>query len=61
MDIFSCVVQGMLPYGAQVLLAGSIAGLSPLLIAGNIYYCWMLAAAGVVSIMLGWPRRVSPS
>lgn len=55
-DIFSCVVQGMLPYGAQVLLAGSIAGLSPLLIAGSIHYCWMLAAAGVVSILLGWPR-----
>lgn len=55
-DIFSCVVQGMLPYGAQVLLAGSIAGLSPLLIAGSIHYCWMLAAAGVISILLGWPR-----
>jgi len=55
-DIFSCVVQGMLPYGAQVLLAGSIAGLSPLLIAGSIHYCWMLAIAGVISILLGWPR-----
>jgi len=55
-DIFSCVVQGMLPYGAQVLLAGSIAGLSPLLIAGSIHYCWMLAVAGVISILLGWPR-----
>lgn len=59
MDIFSCVVQGMLPYGAQVLLAGSIAGISPLLIAGNIHYCWVLAAAAVVSIALGWPRAVS--
>jgi Na+/H+ antiporter NhaC len=55
MDIFSCVVQGMLPYGAQVLLAGSIAGLSPLLLAGNIHYCWVLAGAGLVSIMLGKP------
>ena len=59
MDIFSCVVQGMLPYGAQVLLAGSIAGLSPLLIAGNIYYCWMLAAAAVVSMAVGWLRGTS--
>ncbi|MBP0048742.1 Na+/H+ antiporter NhaC family protein [Marinobacterium sp. AK62] len=55
MDIFSCVVQGMLPYGAQVLLAGSIAGLSPLVIVGNIHYCWVLAAVALVSIVLGKP------
>ncbi len=55
MDIFSCVVQGMLPYGAQVLLAGSIAGLSPLVIVGNIHYCWMLAAMAILSIIIGKP------
>ncbi|WP_417533617.1 Na+/H+ antiporter NhaC family protein [Marinobacterium stanieri] len=55
MDIFSCVVQGMLPYGAQVLLAGSIAGLSPLVIVGNIHYCWALAAVAVLSIIIGKP------
>lgn len=55
MDIFSCVVQGMLPYGAQVLLAGSIAGLSPLVIVGNIHYCWVLAVVALVSIVLGKP------
>ncbi len=55
MDIFSCVVQGMLPYGAQVLLAGSIAGLSPLLIVGNVHYCWMLAAMAILSIIIGKP------
>lgn len=55
MDIFSCVVQGMLPYGAQVPLAGSIAGLSPLVIVGNIHYCWALAAVAVLSIIIGKP------
>lgn len=55
MDIFSCVVQGMLPYGAQVLLAGSIAGLSPLVIVGNIHYCWALAAVAILSIIIGKP------
>ena len=44
LDIFSCVVQGLIPYGAQLLLAGSIAKLSPLSIAGNNWYC-----------MLRWP------
>ena len=38
LDIFSCVVQGLIPYGAQLLLAGSIAKLSPLSIAGNNWY-----------------------
>ncbi len=56
MDIFSCVVQGMLPYGAQVLLAGSIAQLSPLEIIGSIHYCWVLAAIALLSIVAGYPQ-----
>ena len=55
LDIFSCVVQGVLPYGAQILLAGSLAGLSPLLIAGKVWYCWLLALAAI-GFML-WPQR----
>ncbi len=56
MDIFSCVVQGMLPYGAQVLLAGSIAALSPLELIGSIYYCWLLGLVAVIAIAVGLPR-----
>jgi Na+/H+ antiporter NhaC len=55
LDIFSCVMQGVLPYGAQILLAGSLASLSPLLIAGKVYYCWLLAAVAI-GFML-WPAR----
>ncbi|KGM57134.1 sodium:proton antiporter [Lysobacter arseniciresistens ZS79] len=55
LDIFSCVVQGVLPYGAQILLAGSLAGLSPLLIAGKVWYCWLLAVAAVAFML--WPGR----
>ena len=51
LDIFSCVVQGLLPYGAQVLLAGSIAGLSPLLIIGNIHYSWLLGLVAIGTII----------
>lgn len=57
LDVFSCVVQGVLPYGAQILLAASLAGLSPLAIAGKVYYCWVLAAVAV-GFML-WPVRGS--
>ena len=55
LDIWACVVQGVLPYGAQVLLAGSLAGVSPLAIAGKVYYCWLVAAAAI-GFML-WPAR----
>jgi Na+/H+ antiporter NhaC len=56
MDIFSCVVQGFIPYGAQVLLAASIAKLSPLALVGSIYYCGLLGLAAVISIVLGRPK-----
>lgn len=59
LDIFSCVMQGVLPYGAQILLAGSLAGLSPLAIAGQVYYCWLLAAVAIGFIL--WPRRSQAS
>ncbi|MCG8475698.1 MAG: hypothetical protein MI784_09505, partial [Cytophagales bacterium] len=56
LDIFSCVVQGVIPWGAQVLLAGSIAGLSPLVLAGSVYYVWVLAAVAILAIITGFPR-----
>lgn len=56
LDIFSCIVQGLIPYGAQVLLAGSIAKISPLSVAGSMYYCFALAVSAVLGILLGFPR-----
>ncbi|WP_194090372.1 Na+/H+ antiporter NhaC family protein [Vibrio hibernica] len=52
LDIFSCVMQGLLPYGAQVLLLGSVFGLSPLQIIANSYYCMLLALTALVSIFI---------
>jgi len=59
LDIFACVVQGVLPYGAQILLAGSLAAVSPLALAGKVYYCWILAAV-TIGFML-WPARRAPA
>lgn len=56
MDIFSCVVQGIIPYGAQLLLACSIAKLSPIELIGSIYYCWVLAIFAVLAIIFRYPR-----
>jgi len=56
MDIFSCVVQGLIPYGAQLLLACSIAKLSPVELIGGIYYCWILAIFAVIAIAFRYPK-----
>ena len=55
LDIFACVPQGLLPYGAQLLLAASLAGVSPFALAGRVWYCWLLALVAIVFI--AWPRR----
>ncbi len=55
MDICACVIQGILPYGAQMLLAASLSGLSPLELVTAVAYCWFLGLVMIVSIVLGMP------
>ncbi|BDQ37129.1 sodium:proton antiporter [Pseudodesulfovibrio nedwellii] len=55
LDIFSCIVQGVTPYAAQVLLAGSIAGISPVDVVTSNWYCLVLAGIAIVAIVTGWP------
>lgn len=50
LDIFSCVVQGLLPYGAQLLMAAGLAVLSPLQIIPYLYYPVLVAVASAISI-----------
>ncbi|MCG9555370.1 Na+/H+ antiporter NhaC family protein [Vibrio sp. Isolate31] len=57
LDIFSCVIQGVLPYGAQVLLLGSVFNLSPLEIVSNSYYCFALAIVAVIAVFIKHPAR----
>ncbi|MEJ2762823.1 Na+/H+ antiporter NhaC family protein [Photobacterium sp. MCCC 1A19761] len=57
LDIFSCVIQGVLPYGAQALLLGSVFGLSPLAVVSHSYYCFFLAIAAVVAVFVKHPAR----
>ncbi|SMY17084.1 Na+/H+ antiporter NhaC family protein [Photobacterium aquimaris] len=57
LDIFSCVVQGVLPYGAQALLLGSVFKLSPLEIVSHSYYCFFLAISALIAIFI---RRSTP-
>ncbi|HIF9067327.1 TPA: Na+/H+ antiporter NhaC family protein [Photobacterium damselae] len=59
LDIFSCVIQGLLPYGAQALLLGSVFKLSPLEVVAHSYYCIFLAVAAVVAILLKHSSRIN--
>ncbi|MDD4457682.1 MAG: Na+/H+ antiporter NhaC family protein [Syntrophotalea acetylenica] len=56
LDIFSCIVQGMTPYAAQVLLAGSIAKISPVSVVANNWYCMVLAVFSIGAIFTGLPK-----
>ncbi|MGI4850954.1 MAG: Na+/H+ antiporter NhaC family protein [Janthinobacterium lividum] len=51
LHIFSCVFQGIIPYGAQILLASSIAGVSPLSLISQVYYCYALGIVAVLYIL----------
>lgn len=54
-DTFSCTFQGLLPYSAQILLAGSLAGVSPLTVLPYVYYCYLLGIGAVLAILFRWP------
>ena len=52
MDTTSCFVQGVIPYGAQLLMASGLAKVSPLEIIPNLYYPMCIGAMIVVSILV---------
>ena len=52
LDTFSCLVQGVIPYGAQMLMAAGIAQVSPLLIMEYLYYPLILGVCSILAIAL---------
>ena len=52
LQAFSCVFQGIIPYGAQILLASTIAGVSPLEVVPHVYYCYALGIVSILYIVL---------
>ncbi|WP_447826284.1 Na+/H+ antiporter NhaC family protein [Aeromonas hydrophila] len=57
LDIFSCVVQGLIPWGAQALLLGSIFALSPLAVVSMSFYPMALALAALVAVFVKHQMR----
>lgn len=59
LDIFSCVVQGIIPYGAQMLMAAGLASVSPLEIVRYLYYPYALGVVALLAIVFRYPRKYS--
>lgn len=57
LDTFSCFTQGLIPYGAQLLMAAGLAAISPFDIIGYLYYPIALGIIAVLGILLRFPRR----
>ncbi|MDU7966176.1 MAG: Na+/H+ antiporter NhaC family protein [Paeniclostridium sordellii] len=54
LDIFSSCWQGVIPYGAQLLTAAGIAGISPVEILGYLYYPGLMFLCGIASIIFSY-------
>lgn len=61
LDSCSCIVQCLIPYGAQTLLAASLAGIAPAAPFIYLYYPWALAATVILSILFLFPHRLHKS
>ena len=59
LDTFSCFVQGIIPYGAQLLMAASLASITPLAIMQYLYYPYLMGVAALLAIFFRYPRKYS--
>ncbi|MBP3517181.1 MAG: Na+/H+ antiporter NhaC family protein [Parabacteroides sp.] len=61
LDIFSCFVQGIIPYGAQLLMAAGLGHVSPIEIMQYLYYPYLLGAGTLLAIVFNYPRKYTGS
>lgn len=59
LDTFSCLIQGLIPYGAQLLMAAGLAGISTISIINHLYYPFMMGILALGAILLRLPRKYS--
>lgn len=59
LDTISCCVQGIIPYGAQLLMAAGLAAVNPVSIMPHLYYPYMLGIVTIIAIIVRYPRRYS--
>lgn len=59
LDTCSCFVQGLIPYGAQLLIAAGLATINPVSIIPYLFYPFAIGVATLLSILFRYPRRYS--
>lgn len=59
LDTFSCFTQGLIPYGAQMLMAAGLAALNPIDIMPHLYYPFLMGLCALFSILLRYPKKYS--
>lgn len=59
LDTFSCCVQGLLPYGVQLLLAAGLAGINPVQIIPWLFYPMAIGLAAFLAIIIRYPKKYS--
>ena len=59
LDTFSCLIQGFIPYGAQMLMAAGLAGVSSISIIGYLYYPFVMGLFAIGAILFRFPRKYS--
>ncbi len=52
LDTFSCLIQGIIPYGAQLLMAAGLAGISSVSMLGYLYYPVVMGACALLAILI---------
>jgi len=59
LDTFSCLIQGLIPYGAQILMAAGLAGISTITIISHLYYPFVMGVFALLAILFRLPRKYS--
>ncbi|MGN1263309.1 MAG: Na+/H+ antiporter NhaC family protein, partial [Prevotella sp.] len=59
LDTMSCCVQGIIPYGAQLLMAAGLAAVNPVSIIPYLYYPFCIGAIAIFAIIFRYPRKYS--
>ncbi len=59
LDTFSCLIQGLIPYGAQLLMAAGLTGIPTFTIISHLYYPFVMGVFAVLAILFRLPRKYS--
>ncbi|MBE6053629.1 MAG: Na+/H+ antiporter NhaC family protein [Clostridium sartagoforme] len=57
LDMFSCVFQGIIPYGAQLISAAGLAMISPFSIMKYLFYPYLMGICAIIAIYIHWRKK----